>query len=85
MDRRVIEISWGSLWRVFFFCFSILILFLARDVFMGLFLALVISSGLDPIIDRLERLKIPRTLSVIFIFILFCFLLAIILYALVPR
>jgi predicted PurR-regulated permease PerM len=85
MERKVLEISWGSLWRVFAFCFFILILFLAREIFMGLFLALVISSGLDPIIDRLERLKIPRTLSVIFIFILFCFFLAVILYALVPR
>ncbi len=52
---------------------------------MGLFLALVISSGLDPVIDKLEGLRIPRTLSVIFIFILFCFGLAIVLYALVPR
>lgn len=85
MDRRVIEISWGSLWRIFFFSFAIAILFLARDVFMALFLALVISSGIDPIIDRLERLKIPRTISVILIFALACFLLVLILYALVPR
>jgi predicted PurR-regulated permease PerM len=85
MDRRVIEISWGSLWRVFVFSFLILILFLAREVFMGLFLALVIASGLEPVINKLERLKIPRTLSVIMIFIVFCFILVVILYALIPR
>ncbi len=85
MDRRSIEISWASLWRVFFFAFFILILYLSREVFLGLFLALIISSGLDPIVDSLERLKIPRTVSVISIFFLFCFSLVVILYALVPR
>lgn len=85
MDRRSIEISWASLWRVFFFGFFLLILYLSREVFFGLFLALVISSGLDPLIDSLERLKIPRTISVVSIFFLFCFVLIIILYALVPR
>lgn len=70
MEKRVIEVSWGTLWRVFIFLIFAVILLFSRQILLGLFLALVISSGLDALVDFLERRKVPRSMGVIFIFFL---------------
>lgn len=60
------------------------ILFLARDILLSLFLAIVISSALDPIVTWLEKKKIPRLLSTLALYIIIIFLIALIAYAIVP-
>ena len=68
MEKMVWEISWTSLWKILLFVLLVVLLFMAKDIFLGLFLALVISSGLEIPIDLLEKRKIPRTVSAILIF-----------------
>ncbi|MFH1246698.1 MAG: AI-2E family transporter, partial [Candidatus Liptonbacteria bacterium] len=70
MDKHTIDISWTSLWRVFFFILLVAIMFLGRNILLGLFLAIVISSGLEFMVNFLERRRIPRTVGVITIFLL---------------
>lgn len=77
-------LSWKSLWRVFFMALLVLILFVARDVFVALFLAIVIAAALDTPVTYLERHKIPRILATLVIFIIFIFLLALIVYLIFP-
>ncbi len=84
MERRTIDISWVSLWRIFSFALLIGIMFLGRQVLEALFLALVISSGLEFIVNFLERQRIPRTVGVILIFLLTALGLIIIVYTLIP-
>ncbi|MDP2598417.1 MAG: AI-2E family transporter [Candidatus Liptonbacteria bacterium] len=83
-DRRTLEISWGSLWRVLFFVAFIAVLFEGRQIILGLLLAIIISSGLEIMVDFLEKKGIPRTLGVILIFLAALFLLVILTYAIVP-
>ena len=85
MDSKVIEISWASLWRILFFAFFVIILFEGRQVLLGLFVAIVISSGLEVVVNFLESRGIPRTLGVILIFLLALLLLILVIYAIVPR
>lgn len=59
-------------------------LFLAKEVLIILFLAIVISSALDSPVDYLERKKIPRILGTLLIFIATLIILAFLLYALIP-
>lgn len=84
MERKSIEISWASLWRVFFFALFVALMFLSRDILIGLFLAIVISSGLEVPVTMLEKARIPRTVGVIFIFLLLSLGVVIVLYAVVP-
>lgn len=84
MERRIVTISWATMWRVFLFALIATILFFSLDLILGLFLALVISSGLDVIVNALEKRGVPRTLSVIVIFILGALLLAILVYFVIP-
>lgn len=84
MDKRTLEISWSSLWRVLFFVIFITVLFLGRQVLLGLLLAIIISSGLEAAINFLERRGIPRTLGVILIFFAVLFLVIVVVYSIIP-
>src|SRR3989344_4155324 len=84
MDKKVLEISWTSLWRIFIFLLFVMVLYLGRQIFLGLFLAVVISSGVEVLVDSLEKRGLPRTLGVILIFLLSTFVIIITLYAVLP-
>lgn len=84
MERVTLEISWTTLWRILFFVVLAVVLFLGRQIVLGLFLALVISSGFDFIVDFLERHGIPRTLGVIIIFLTTVLFIVVILYTVIP-
>lgn len=83
-EKRILEISWASLWRILLFVIFAIIIFTGRDILIGLFLALVIASGLEFIINFLERRGLPRTLSVILIFIVGALVTLIVVYFILP-
>lgn len=84
MDIKGLNITWGSLWRIFFMILFAGILFVARDIVIALFVALVISSALEPLVSQLEFKKIPRIISTLAIYIFGILILALIIYTVVP-
>lgn len=79
-----LEISWGSLWRVVVLLCLVSFLFFVRDILVGVILAIVISSALDPIVSFFERKRVPRILGTLGIFIVVITSLALLLYTVVP-
>ena len=64
------EISWGSLWRIAVFSVFAIVIYLGHQIVLGLFLAIVISSGFEGMIDSIERrLRVPRSLGVVLVFL----------------
>jgi len=84
MERMRIDISWMSLWRVAIVVLTALVLFLVRDVLVAIFLALVVSSGLAPIVDWLERSGIPRMLGAVLVYLVIMLILGLMVYAILP-
>ncbi len=84
MKKDTFEISWTTLWRIFFMLFLVVIFFLARESLIILFLAIIISSALDGPVSYLQKKRIPRIFGTILIFLLVLFLLALVLYTLIP-
>jgi predicted PurR-regulated permease PerM len=78
------EISWASLWKIFAFIVLVTIFYLGRQIILGLFLAIIISSGLEGLVKLLERVGLPRSISVILIFLVSVLLIIFIIYSLVP-
>ncbi|MFA5099052.1 MAG: AI-2E family transporter [Candidatus Paceibacterota bacterium] len=78
------EVSWASLWRIFFMAALVSALFLAREALIVLFVAIIISSALDGIVSWLQRKRIPRILGTIFIFLTVLVAFSLLLYAIVP-
>jgi predicted PurR-regulated permease PerM len=85
MERHSLEISWASLWRIAVFSVFAIVIYLGHQIVLGLFLAIVISSGFEGLIDVIERrLRVPRSLGVVLVFLAAILLIALIFYAVVP-
>ncbi|HVO28908.1 MAG TPA: hypothetical protein VMT81_02930, partial [Candidatus Paceibacterota bacterium] len=84
MERRNIDITWETLWRILLFVVLVAIFYQGRQIILGLFLAIIISSGLEGIVDALARIGLPRGISVILIFLAAVILFIFVLYTLVP-
>jgi predicted PurR-regulated permease PerM len=82
--RVQLEISWNSLWKVVVVFLLLAFFYLAREVFLGVLLAIVISSAFDPAIFWLEKHKIPRLLGALMIFLFLIIAIAVLLYIVVP-
>ena len=84
MNRTTLEISWASLWRVFLFVLLVVIFYLGRQIILGLFLAIIISSGVEGIVDLLEWARIPRSVGVILVFLTAILIVLALAYSVVP-
>ena len=78
------DITWASLFRILVVLLLAVTVYFIRDVFVILFIAIVISSALHSPVKYLEEKKIPRVLSVLMIFLVAVAILALILYAIIP-
>ncbi len=78
------EISWTTLWRVLLMLIFAIMLFMAREALVILFLAIIISSSLDGPVWYLKRKGIPRILGTLFIFLSGLMILVVVLYIIVP-
>src|SRR3989344_5779773 len=84
MNEMRFELSWRTFWQVLIFLLIIVVLYLARQAIGVLFVAIVISLGLDPLVSFLEKRKIHRLLGTIFIFLIGIFVLSTAVYFIVP-
>ncbi|MBI4094351.1 MAG: AI-2E family transporter [Candidatus Liptonbacteria bacterium] len=81
---NIFEISWSTLWKITFFLLVVAILFEGRQFLLALFLALVISSGLEAVVNFLERKGLPRAFGVILVFLAAIVGITFVLYTIVP-
>lgn len=84
MDKHTVEISWTTLWRIAIFFLIAAVFYLGRQIILGVFLAIIISSGLEGLVDALERRGLPRSIGVILIFVVAVLGVIMIAYSLVP-
>jgi len=72
MDNQTvkIEVSLKTLIVTSVFIVSLIILWKVRIIFFMLFLAFIINSTIRPLVDRMQKYKIPRMISVSMIYIL---------------
>jgi len=68
--NRIIEISSSTILRTIFILLLLWFLYLIWDILILVFLALIIVSAIDPIVDWCQKKRIPRSLAVLAIYIL---------------
>lgn len=83
-SHQIIEVSWGTLWRLLAMAVFVAALYLTKEAIAIVLLALVISTALHPPVGFLEKRKVPRILGAILLFLILFAVLAFIVYALVP-
>ncbi|MEK9200970.1 MAG: AI-2E family transporter, partial [Patescibacteria group bacterium] len=68
MHRRV-EISHKTIVFITVFVASLWFLFQIRDILFLLFISFILMAALNPFVDRLEKLRVPRALGIVMIYL----------------
>jgi len=67
---RKIEISHRTIIFATFFLIFLWFLYQIRQILIALFISVILMAALNPAVDRITRLKIPRFLAILFLYIL---------------
>lgn len=67
---RKVEISHRTIIFAVLFLLSLGFVYLVRDIILQLFVALLLMTILEPLVNRLSKIKIPRAISVLLAYIL---------------
>jgi len=68
-DRQVIDLSILTILKFFLVVIALFFLYLIKEVLAILFVSLILASAVDPWVDALEKIKFPRWLSILLIYI----------------
>lgn len=69
MQDQVLDVSWKTIGKVFIAGFFLYVFYLARDIALWFFFALIISVLLEPAINFLRWLRIPKILAIVLIYV----------------
>lgn len=79
-----IEISHRTVIFTIFFLLFLWFLYQMRHILVIFFVGVILTSALNPVVERLEKFKIPRILAVIIIYLLIFTFLGLILAGIIP-
>ena len=81
MESKTIkfEVTTRTLFKVAFFLIAVFFAWQLRGIFFMLFFAFILYSAFDPVVDRLTKLGLPRSLVILGIYIVFLIVLSFVL------
>lgn len=83
-QKGSLDISWGTIIKIALGALAFYIVYLVKDILVWFIFALIISVLFDPAITFLHKLRIPRILSVAFIYIAIFGILGLTIYMMAP-
>ncbi|MCX6722494.1 MAG: AI-2E family transporter [Candidatus Staskawiczbacteria bacterium] len=83
-QEHTLDISWKTIAKVFVAIFIFYFIYLARDIALWFFFGLAISILLEPAINFLRRIWIPKMLAIILIYVSVLGLLGLMVYLTAP-
>jgi predicted PurR-regulated permease PerM len=72
IEKNTINISTGIVFRTILILIGLWFLYFIRDIVALLFISIILVAAMDPIIYRLHRMKVPRSIGVFIVY--FCLL-----------
>ncbi len=70
-NEKLLDISWGTIWKIFLAIILFYIFYQIRDILIWFIFALIISILFNPAVNFLRKFRIPRVLAVSFIYVAF--------------
>jgi len=83
-EEKVLDISWGTILKIAIAFLGFYILYLIKDILIWTIFALIISVLFDPVIDFLQRRRIPRLGATILTYIAFLGIFGFSIYLIAP-
>lgn len=84
MARQTINIASSTILRIVFIILILIFLYLIRDVIVIFIFALIIASAIAPAVNLLEKIKIPRILGALIVYIVVIGVLGFLISLIVP-
>ena len=81
---HTLDISWDAIIKVFVVIFLFYIIYLAREIALWFLFALAISILLDPAINALRKIKIPKIIAILIVYLSIFGILGIVIYLSAP-
>jgi predicted PurR-regulated permease PerM len=81
---QTINISFSTILRVIFVILILIFLYLVKDVIVIFLFALIIASAIAPAVNFLEKIKLPRVIGALIIYVLAIGILAFLISLIVP-
>ena len=81
---HTLDISWETILKVFAAIFVFYIIYLAREIALWFFFALAISILLDPAINSLRKIYIPRIIAIVIVYFSIFGILGLLIYITAP-
>jgi len=79
-----VDLSLFSIIKFFLVIIALVFLYMIKDVLAILFVALILSAAVDPWVDRWEKYRIPRGISILLIYLILFSVLFCTVYLLIP-
>ncbi len=79
-----VDITWSAIFKFFFVLVLFYFIFLTKDILVWAFLGLVISILFNPLIEILEKRKMPRALAGFTVYFSFLIIVSLLFYLLIP-
>lgn len=83
-EDKFLDISWSAILKISLVFLIFYIVYLVKDILIWFIFALIISILFNPAINFLQKLKVPRTLAVMFIYVAVFGILGLIIYWTAP-
>ncbi len=85
MEReQVLDIPWRTITKVFIAIFIFYVIYLARSIVLWFFFALIISVLLEPAINFLRKLYIPKIIAIVLVYLFILGALGLFIYLTAP-
>lgn len=84
LEKRTINISTGIIFRTILILLGIWFLYVIRDIVAILFIAVIITAAIEPIVNWMNQKRIPRSLAVSIIYVLLFAIIGSVIYFLIP-
>jgi predicted PurR-regulated permease PerM len=84
-DKAInINITTATIFKIILIFLLLYFLFLIKDILAILFISLILSSAIDPLVDWMQSKKIPRAIGVILIYLLLFVVIGGVIYLIIP-
>lgn len=79
-----IDITQNTIFRVIIILVALFFLYFIRDILVILFTSIIIASAVEPAVQRLKKFKIPRVVTVMFVYLAALGILTLVISLLIP-
>ncbi len=84
MDKHTVEISTGIIFRTVLILLGVWFLYIVRDIIAVLFIAVIVTAAIEPLVNWMHKYKIPRPAGVFLIYIALFLIMGTIVYFMIP-